>query len=196
MAKFIIRWTGRSWTAFWKRFSEHKEDLLRFFGAGRFRLQTSLQNGKCGGDQRPELEAEIRQLGLEEAVVLTGPMDHENVLKEMGKSAFYAMTSLNEGFGFVIIEAMGQGTPVIACDVRVGPRAILCDEKNGFLIPDGDGEVFAQRAIFLLTDSQKRAEMSRAAAERAADFTEEIVMQKWEEIFACRRFLFAETTAP
>ena len=159
----LIRW--------WKPVYEKTGAVLKIIG---------------GGDQHGELEAEIRQLSLEKAVALTGPMDHDKVLEEMGKSAFYAMTSLNEGFGFVIIEAMGQGTPVIACDVRVGPRAILCDDKNGFLIPDGDGEAFAQRAISLLTNPEKRAEMSRAAVERAADFTEEIVMQKWEEILALR----------
>lgn len=135
-----------------------------------------------GGNQREELEKEIAALGLENAVVLTGMMDHNAVLAEMKKSVFYAMSSLNEGFGFVIIEAMAQGTPVIAYDVRVGPCAIITEGKDGFLIPDGNAQAFAEKAIALIENSDLRAQMSQGALARAEDFTEEAIMNIWEKI--------------
>lgn len=134
------------------------------------------------GNEREALQKEISLQGLENAVILTGAMDHDSVLAEMRKSVFYAMTSLNEGFGFVIIEAMAQGTPVIAFDVRVGPRAIITQDVDGFLIPDGDEKAFAEKAVALINNPEKRAEMSCAALIRAKDFTEEAVMQEWERL--------------
>lgn len=135
-----------------------------------------------GGDQREILEKEISAQGLQEGVILTGAMDHDRVLEEMKKSVFYAMTSHTEGFGFVIIEAMEQGTPVIAYDVRTGPCAILEDGKNGFLVADDDSKTFAEKALQLIDNPQLRTQMSRAAKERAADFTEEAVLRRWESL--------------
>lgn len=137
-----------------------------------------------GGEQRQELEQEIAAQGLQGGVVLTGAMEHDRVLEEMKKSVFYAMTSLNEGFGFVIIEAMSQGIPVIAYDVRVGPRAIIEDGKNGFLIPENDEKTFAEKAALLITNPKKRAQMSMAALKRAEAFSEKTILDKWEALFA------------
>ena len=137
-----------------------------------------------GGDQQEELEKEIVATGLEKAVILTGMMDHDAVLSEMRKSVFYAMTSMSEGLPLVLIEAMGQGLPAIAYDVRVGPRAVIEDGKNGFLISEDDEKAFAEKAVLLIADPEKRAQMSRAALKRAEDFSEETVVAKWEALFA------------
>ena len=135
-----------------------------------------------GGDQRETLEQEIAAQGLQEGVILTGAMSHGGVLEEMKKSVFYAMTSHSEGFGFVIIEAMEQGTPVIAYDVRTGPRAILEDGTNGFLVTDGDAKSFTEKALQLIRNPQLREQMSQAAKKRAADFTEDAVLRQWESL--------------
>lgn len=153
----------------WKRVYEQTGTVLKIIG---------------DGEQYAQLKAEIAAQGLEDGVILTGAMDHDRVLDEMKKSVFYAMTSVNEGFGFVIIEAMSQGTPVVAYDVRVGPGAIIEENKNGFLIPYPDEDAFVEKAVMLINDGEKRAQMSRGALERAADFTEETVMKKWEELLA------------
>lgn len=137
-----------------------------------------------GGAQEPELAAQIAALGLEDGVKLVGALPHENVLEEMQKSAFYAMTSLSEGFGFVLIEAMSQGTPVIAYDVRVGPRAVITDEESGFLIKEDDEKTFVKKACMLIEDPEKRAQMSAAALKRAGDFSEDTVMAQWEQLLA------------
>lgn len=149
----------------WKIVAEKHDTILKIIG---------------GGEQQRELEQEIERLGLKKSVILTGSMNHEDVLKEMKKSLCYVMTSLSEGFGFVIIEAMSQGTPVIAYDVRVGPRAIIEDGKNGFLVFDGNKDVFIEKIDLLVTNPAKREQLSQAAFIRAADFSEEVIMKKWE----------------
>ena len=136
-----------------------------------------------GGEQQQALEEVIAELGLEKGVILTGAMDHDSVLVEMKKSVFYAMTSLSEGLPYVVIEAMSQGLPAVAYDVRVGPRAIIEDNTNGFLIQEGDEKAFAQKAILLIEDKEKRLQMSLAAQKRAGNFTEDAVVAKWEMLF-------------
>lgn len=135
------------------------------------------------GEQRAELEREIVAQGLTEGVILTGAMDHDRVLEEMKKSVFYAMTSHSEGLPFVLIEAMAQGTPAIAYDVRVGPRAVITEEENGFLIKEEDAQDFAKKALMLIENPVLRRRMSQSAAQRAAEFTEEAIMAKWEILF-------------
>lgn len=137
-----------------------------------------------GGNQRAELEAEIEKLHLQEGVVLTGSMDHDSVLAEMKKSVFYAMTSFTEGFPFVLLEAMSQGLPAIAYDVRVGPRAIIEDGINGYLIAPEDETAFVEQAKYLITDRVLQAQLSGHALKRAADFSEEKIMDRWEQIFS------------
>lgn len=151
----------------WETVAEKHDTILKIIG---------------GGDQQRELEQEIEKLGLREKVILTGSMNHNDVLKEMKKSCCYVMTSFSEGFPFVLIEAMSQGTPVVAYDVRVGPRAIVEDGKNGYLIPDGDANDFAQKVGLLLTDKELREKMSLSALTHSLDFREEIIMKKWESI--------------
>lgn len=152
----------------WKQVYEKTGTVLKIIG---------------GGEQRAELEQEITAQGLEKGVVLTGVMDHDRVLEEMKKSVFYAMTSLSEGLPFVVIEAMGQGLPAIAYDVRVGPRAIIEDGKSGFLIQEDDEKAFIEKAVMLITDPEMRVKMSQAALTRAADFSEAAIIEKWEALF-------------
>ena len=145
-----------------------------------------------GGDQQTELEKGILALGLEKAVVLTGMMDHDGVLSEMRKSVFYAMTSHSEGLPLVLIEAMGQGLPAIAYDVRVGPRAVIEDGENGFLVTEDDEEAFMEKAITLITDGQLRTQLSCGARKRAEAFSEEKVLAKWEALFVGKDDIHAE----
>lgn len=152
----------------WKKVYDHTGTILKIIG---------------GGNQKPELEAEIAAQGLETGVILTGAMEHDNVLQEMKKSIFYAMTSFTEGFPFVLIEAMSQGLPAIAYDVRVGPRAIITHGENGFLIPDEDEAAFVSAAADIITNTEQRAAMSQAALLQANAFSEAVIMEKWEAIF-------------
>lgn len=134
------------------------------------------------GEQRKEIEAYISELKLEDSVILTGALDHEKVLMEMQQSKVYVMTSKTEAFPFVLIEAMSSGLPVIAYDVRVGPAAIIHDNRDGYLVPDGDEKIFIDRLERLLMDDKKWHEMSQKAQETAQQFSEKNVMKKWIKI--------------
>ena len=135
------------------------------------------------GEEKQNLIDIAVKSGVNDSVVFTGALSHENVLDAMKKASVYAMTSHSEGFPFVLIEAMSCGLPVVAFDVRVGPKAIINDNKNGLLVTDGDLEAFNKALCKLIEDSELRIAYSQKSFERANDFTEEKIVQKWISIF-------------
>ena len=134
------------------------------------------------GDEYEKVKRKITELGLTDGVVLTGALDHAKVMEEMGKSKAYLMTSFTEAFPFVLIEAMSKGLPIVAYDVRVGPRAMIDDGENGYLIPDGEKELFADKVKSILNNQGVFDTMSIAAYKKSECFTEEKVIRQWEEI--------------
>ncbi|MBQ3559392.1 MAG: glycosyltransferase [Agathobacter sp.] len=134
------------------------------------------------GDEFEKVSKKVDELGLADRVILTGAMEHEQVMKEMCKSKAYLMTSLSEVFPFVLIEAMSAGLPIVAYDVRVGPRVMIQDGVNGYLIEDGDANMFADRLAHILNQEQVFQEMSKASFEKTKQYTEEVVIKDWIRI--------------
>ncbi|MFO1418470.1 MAG: glycosyltransferase [Methylotetracoccus sp.] len=107
------------------------------------------------------LQALAGELGVADAVSFAGFAP--NPYPYMAHAAVFAFTSLWEGLGFVIIEALAVGTPVVATDCPSGPREILQDGKYGRLVPVGD--VAAVAAAIEQTLSQRPdADFLRQAA--------------------------------
>ncbi len=104
------------------------------------------------GEERPMLEALIKQFGLEQDVDLPGFI--QNPYPYLAHAALFALSSKWEGLPTVLVEAMSLGTPVIATDCPSGPREILKDGRYGLLVPVDDPQALA-RAI---EDSLERRE--------------------------------------
>ena len=93
------------------------------------------------------------------------------------------MTSKYEGWGLVITEAMSYGIPVISYDCPFGPKEIIQDGINGFLVNSGDEEILAQKISFLMENPVIRKEMGFYAKKRSQDFKIDIIMIRWEDLF-------------
>ena len=76
------------------------------------------------------------------------------------------LPSLFEGFGLVILEAMAQGTPVIATDHTAGPDVIE-DGKDGFMVPIRSAEAISEKLDLLASDREKLMSMKLAARQKA-----------------------------
>ena len=75
----------------------------------------------------------------------------------------FALTSLSEGFGNVIVEAMYAGLPVVCTDCPSGPREILDGGRFGKLITVGDERALVEALRYSLdTSIDKEAIISRA----------------------------------
>lgn len=135
------------------------------------------------GDEKQNLVNLTNNLDITDSVIFTGALPHHKVMETLERSSLYAMTSYSEGFGFVLIEAMSCGLPPVAFDVRVGPRAIINDGVNGILVEDNNIEAFSSALCSLMDNAELRLEYSKNALERAKDFTEEKIIEKWIRVF-------------
>ena len=116
------------------------------------------------GPLRAELEGEIARLDLADGVRLAGFRADPAPL--VRSADLFVLSSRREGFGNVIVEAMGCGVPVVATDCRSGPREILAGGRHGTLAPPADPAALAA-AIRLALDAPVDADALRR---RAADF--------------------------
>ena len=83
-----------------------------------------------------------------------------------GAVAYVNATTVTEGFGRVILEAMQLGVPVIATDCG-GPRELVVDGETGFLVPPGDAAALAAKMKVLLEDPSLAKRMGEAGRRRA-----------------------------
>ncbi|NLG84439.1 MAG: glycosyltransferase [Firmicutes bacterium] len=88
------------------------------------------------GEERPTLEALIKELDLTQYIALPGFV--ENPYKYMKRAACFVLSSQWEGLPTVLIEAIALGVPVVATDCPSGPREILEGGRLGTLVPPGD----------------------------------------------------------
>lgn len=72
----------------------------------------------------------------------------------MRQSDLFVLTSDFEGFPNVIIEAFSCGLPVIATDAKTGPKEIIKEGKNGYIVPRGDFQMLAKKIDDLLSSGE------------------------------------------
>ena len=76
------------------------------------------------GPQRNELLRKIELYGLRERVQLVGKKGYDETLRLIGESRVLLHTSLHEGFGMVLIEALAQGTQVLSVPVGIAAESV------------------------------------------------------------------------
>jgi glycosyltransferase involved in cell wall biosynthesis len=94
------------------------------------------------GEERPALEALVRELGLEHDVSMPGFV--LNPYPYMARAALLVLSSKWEGLPGVLIEALYCGAPIVATDCPGGSREILADGRYGRLVPVGDSVAMAE----------------------------------------------------
>lgn len=123
----------------------------------------------------------VHKRGLDDSFFFCGPVS--NIMDKYLESAFYVKSSLFEGFGMVLIEAMSCGLPVISYNCPVGPSTIIHDGEDGFLIEDGNSQMFADKICYLIENEDIRIQMGTKARENVKRFSQDIIMQKWINLF-------------
>ena len=99
------------------------------------------------------------------------------------ESSIYVCSSRFEGFGMTLVESMSCGLPCVSFDCPHGPRNIITDGKNGYLVEPKNIEALAERICQLIENEELRKEMGKEARKRAEDFTEEKIMCQWVDLF-------------
>jgi len=128
------------------------------------------------GPERPALEGFVRRHGFSQRVIFTGQIADPLVWVRRAQVA--VCSSVYEGFGNAIVEALACGTPVVSTDCPYGPREILQAGRYGTLTPVRDPMALARAIEATLASTPDRARLMQHAsvftAERAADRLVEI----------------------
>ena len=137
------------------------------------------------GENRRELEAQIKKAGLESKIELAGWTD--DVRPFLRKFDLFVSAARAEAFGLVIVEAMLYEIPVVATRSE-GASEIIEDGASGILVPNEAWESMAKTILELVNDKEKREYLSENGRRRAREhFSLERMVSQTEEFY--RRLL-------
>ena len=128
------------------------------------------------GPLEAELRAYATKLGIGDRVLFAGYV--ADPMACYAVADLVVLSSLSEGFGNVLIEAMAVGVPVISTDAAHGPREILADGRFGPLVPVGDTKALAA-AIAEMLEYPTPAKLLK---ERAEDFDVARIGDRYEQL--------------
>lgn len=130
------------------------------------------------GELRLELEALVRDLGLQDVILLPGFVN--NCYPYMKECDLFVVSSAWEGLSMVLIEAMACGAPIVSTDCDSGPREILEGGSWGRLVPVGDHEEMAEAMKKTLTKGPRpETEVPDHVLDR---FRRDIVARKYQQL--------------
>lgn len=163
------------------------------------------------GDKKSYLKTLIKDLNLEGNVFLLGYKSNPYVY--LNKAKLFAFSSLFEGLGNILLEAMACGVPIISTDCDSGPRELLHPNSNiedtgkakeviygeyGVLAPVYDGKeynadeeltkeevMYSQAIIRLLNDKSLLSSYKEKSIRRGDDFFVDKIVQQWIDLIEC-----------
>lgn len=161
---------------------KHREDL-------RGQVELAIIGGDVGDDpaamtaEMARLQALRRELGVEDLVTFLGKQDQTTLPLYYSAAEAVVVPSHYESFGMVAVEALASGTPVIASDVG-GLSYIVEDGVTGFLVPDQQPAILADRLEFLLQVDPLRRAFGRRAVEAAQKYSWSHISDQLIELYA------------
>jgi len=134
-----------------------------------------------GGELKERLQGLIQKYEVQKTFLLRGVT--KNIRKEYLRSSAYVMSSLYEGFPMVLLEAASSGLPLISYACQCGPREIIEEGKNGFLVPVNDEIGLAVAICKIIEDYELRKEMGRQSKVKSYDFSAAKILPQWPRFF-------------
>ena len=118
------------------------------------------------GELRPALERQIKELHLEKHVRLAG--FRPDVLQLVKSADLFVMSSVTEGLGSTVLDAMAMKLAVVATRAGGIPEAMV-DRKTGVLVEPANAPALAHAIVRLLKDAALRARLGEAGATHVAE---------------------------
>ena len=107
----------------------------------------------------------------------------KDINKIYQEASIYCCTSIYEGLPLSLLEAKSYGIPIISFDCKTGPKEIIEDDNDGYLIELGDMDSFAKKLSILMKDDLLRKNMSDNSFLNMSKFDKNIIIDKWIKLF-------------
>lgn len=132
------------------------------------------------GTLHKQLNDFVKHLGLNGSVFLPG--NKNNIKKYIEKATLFVLTSNYEGLPNALMEALALGIPSISTDCASGgPRSLIKEGYNGFLVPVGGKEELIKKMLYLLRENKLRETISENAYKSMKKYQPEIIYNEWEK---------------
>ena len=163
------------------RFSEEKNHIGLITAFGKFHANHADSELWLIGDGklRPDVEAYVREQGLEQAVKFLGLQS--NVYGYMHEADVFALASNYEGMPMTLIEAMGTGLSVVA--TRVGGIPDMLDDDSALLVPV-DMDAMAEAFEKYYADEMLRQKNGLTASQYAVRFSSRAMAENYLQIYS------------
>lgn len=135
------------------------------------------------GPERPGLEGLAAGLGLAENVRFLGRVDEGTLFARMKAARVFALPSVREGFGIVVVEAQAAGAVPVVARARYSAASRLVRENETGLVVAPEPAAFADAFAGLLADEPRRREMATAARAAAEQRDWDVIAEQMEAIY-------------
>lgn len=123
------------------------------------------------------LKSLAKQHHIEDRIKFLGFCD--NIKDIMSETSVFALSSRIEGFPCSLLEAMSQGCAPVSFSIQGIIKEIISDGEDGFIVPDGQLDLFKEKLCRLLENDSLREEISKNAIENIRRFEAEKVVADW-----------------
>lgn len=147
-------------------YKKHPDWIINIFGSGEYKEMVRKQ---------------INDYCLQDVVIMNNPTNY--IMEEYLKSSIYVMSSVFEGFAMVLLEAMSCGLPCVSFDCPYGPRNVITDGEDGFLVDYLNSKALADSICKLIEDEGLRKQMGKNGRNNVLRYSRESIMPQWISLF-------------
>jgi len=133
------------------------------------------------GEEEARLRELIKNLNLEKRIHLLGYK--KNPYPYIRNAKLFVLSSIWEGFGYVLLEAMALGVPVISTDCKSGPAEILTYGEYGKLVSVGNFEELGEAIYSTYYNKERLKELSLKSVERSKFFSIDRMITEYDKLF-------------
>lgn len=145
------------------------------------------------GPLRAALQAQVAELGLQQAVTFLGAMGHDQVQAWLGRLDAFVLACKQDaqgdmdGIPVALMEAMAQGLPVVSTRLSGVPELVM-DGQTGWLAAPDDPADLARQLVDLLQSPERRQALAQAGARHVAtEFSQALNLQRLLQQFSAPR---------
>jgi glycosyltransferase involved in cell wall biosynthesis len=122
----------------------------------------------------------IDREGLHERLIIQEPAGPD-LADEYSRASLFVMTSRNECFPMTLLEAMSHGLPCIAFNCETGPRHLVRNGQNGFLVNMHDLDTMADQITALIKNETERKKMGVVSKNSVQEFSADNIYRLWQD---------------
>ena len=141
--------------------------VLEALACTRHAVRVAFSGPSFAAGYEERLQAEALRLGVAKRVQWLGAIDDQEKLERYARCLAVVFPPFDEDYGYVTLEAMLAGKPVITCSDSGGPLEFVVDGETG-LVAEPRAEALAEAMDVLWEDRERAAAMGLAARERYA----------------------------